>query len=57
MIFLQFPLLGILKQGWTVVGLALGAALAVMYAFVLVCGLYPSWLATRVEPARALMYE
>jgi putative ABC transport system permease protein len=56
-IYLQFPLLGILNQGWVVVGLALGAALAVMYGFVLVCGLYPSWLATRVEPARALMYE
>jgi putative ABC transport system permease protein len=57
LIYLQFPLLGILRHGWAVVGLALGGALAVMYVFVLVCGLYPSWLATRVEPARALMYE
>jgi putative ABC transport system permease protein len=56
-IYLQFPLLGILREGWAVVALALGAALAVLYGFVLLCGLYPSWLATRVEPARALMYE
>ncbi len=56
-IYLQFPLLGVIDEPWSVVGLALATVLAVMYGFVLLCGLYPSWLATRIEPARALMYE
>jgi putative ABC transport system permease protein len=36
---------------------ALTLALLVVYSFVLVCGLYPAWLATRVKPAQALQYE
>ena len=31
--------------------------LLVVYSFVLVCGLYPAWLATKVKPAQALQYE
>lgn len=56
-IYLQFPLLGLLDERGTVVACALGASLLVMYGFVFICGLYPSWLATRIEPARALGYE
>jgi ABC-type antimicrobial peptide transport system permease subunit len=32
-------------------------ATLVIYAFVTLCGLYPAWLATRVQPATALQYE
>jgi putative ABC transport system permease protein len=56
-IYLQFPLLGLLEEPWPVIAMALSVSLAVMYGFVTLCGLYPSWLATRIEPARALMYE
>ncbi|MBZ0270015.1 ABC transporter permease [bacterium] len=56
-LYLQFPLLGLLDERGAVVACALGASLVVMYGFVFVCGLYPSWLATRIEPARALGYE
>lgn len=33
------------------------AALATIYALTLLCGLYPSWLASRLQPADALRYE
>lgn len=36
---------------------AISLAAAIICAFVIVCGLYPSWLATRVEPAGALQHE
>jgi ABC-type lipoprotein release transport system permease subunit len=36
-------------------GLALAAAL--IYTLVLVAALYPSWLASRVQPAEALRWE
>lgn len=32
-------------------------ALATIYALTLLCGLYPSWLASRLQPADALRYE
>src|SRR5260221_118369 len=32
-------------------------ALGVTYAITLLCGAYPSWLASRIEPADALRYE
>jgi putative ABC transport system permease protein len=54
----QLPMLGIFRL---VSGLAftigLIAALATIYALTLLCGLYPSWLAGRVQPAQALHYE
>jgi putative ABC transport system permease protein len=56
-LYLQLPLLGLLHERGTVIASALGASLGVMYVFVVICGLYPSWLATRIEPARALGYE
>ena len=33
------------------------AALAVIYGITLLCGAYPSWLASTIEPADALRYE
>ncbi len=36
---------------------ALGVALAFMMSLALICGFYPSWLATRVLPAEALHYD
>ena len=32
-------------------------ALATIYALTILCGLYPSWLASRLQPADALRYE
>jgi putative ABC transport system permease protein len=57
-LFLQFVLLDLGAR--TPVGVylsALGLTLLLVYSFVLVCGLYPGWLATRVRPAEALQYE
>ncbi len=57
-IVLQLPILG----AFTIVtpaafssGFAL--ALATIYALTVLCGLYPSWLASRLQPADALRYE
>jgi len=36
---------------------SLFASLAVIYALTLLCGLYPSRLATRVQPVEALRWE
>lgn len=54
----QLPILGIFKLV-TPVAYAIGiaGALATIYALTLLCGLYPSWLAARVQPAEALHYE
>jgi putative ABC transport system permease protein len=58
LIFLQFPLFGANFGADSIVFIT-GAILAtvVIYAFVTFCGLYPAWLATRVQPAAALQYE
>lgn len=56
-LFLQLPLLGVFDASWQAVAMAVGTALAVLYGVVLACGFYPSWLASRVQPAAALMYE
>jgi len=57
-LFFQAPLLGLTGSiGYPVLILAAVIAAVVLAAFVAVCGLYPSWLATRVDPARALQYE
>ena len=59
-LFLQLPLFGVdLGIGASWFGYITGvvAATVVLYAFVTFCGLYPAWLATRVQPATALQYE
>jgi putative ABC transport system permease protein len=54
----QLPILGIFKFVTpTAYGIGVAASLATIYALTLLCGLYPSWLAGRVQPAQALHYE
>jgi putative ABC transport system permease protein len=55
---LQLPILGVLElvtREAFVFGFA--GALAAIYALTVLCGLYPSWLASRLQPADALRYE
>jgi putative ABC transport system permease protein len=57
-IFLQMPILQVIHwMPWQAYGLALAISLAIIYPFVVACGLYPAWLATRIHPAKALQYE
>lgn len=57
-VILQLPLLGVFAIVTPAVyGLGIVTALAVIYGITLLCGLYPSWLASRLEPAEALRYE
>jgi putative ABC transport system permease protein len=54
----QLPILGVFRlvaPPAYVAGIA--GALATIYGLTLLCGLYPSWLAGRVQPAQALHYE
>jgi putative ABC transport system permease protein len=57
-IILQLPVLGafslVSKSAFT---LGFAGALATIYALTVLCGLYPSWLASRLTPAEALRYE
>ena len=54
----QLPILGVFRlvtpsaftMGWA-------GALATIYGLTVLCGLYPSWLASRLQPADALRYE
>lgn len=57
-VVLQLPILGAFKLVSTAAFTAgfLGA-LATIYALTVLCGLYPSWLASRLQPADALRYE
>lgn len=57
-VVLQLPLLGFTRfvsPGEFAMGFV--SALAVIYAITLLCGAYPSWLASRIDPAEALRYE
>lgn len=58
LLYLQLPLLAI-NPGTPlhVYLLALTLALLIVFSFVTMCGLYPSWLATKVRPAEALQHE
>jgi putative ABC transport system permease protein len=54
----QFPLLGAI--GWVsngVYAVAMALAALTIYGLTVVSALYPSWLATQVQPAEALHYE
>jgi putative ABC transport system permease protein len=57
-IILQLPILGaftlVSPSAFTAGFLG---ALATIYALTVLCGLYPSWLASRLQPADALRYE
>jgi putative ABC transport system permease protein len=57
-VILQLPILGAFKIV-TPAAFTLGfiASLATIYALTILCGLYPSWLASRLQPADALRYE
>jgi putative ABC transport system permease protein len=58
LIFLQLPLFGAnFGVGWPVFLGGVALATLVIYSFVTLCGLYPAWLATRIQPATALQYE
>ena len=58
LIILQAPLLGIFDEVPLQVYLfALTLAALSLSLLVVGCGLYPSWLATRIRPAHALQYE
>ena len=57
-IVLQLPLLGVFALVQPAVfGIGVVAALVVIYGISLMCGWYPSWLASQVTPAEALRYE
>jgi putative ABC transport system permease protein len=57
-IVLQLPLLGLMHVVTTgEFSAGFVSALAVIYGITLLCGAYPSWLASRIEPAEALRYE
>lgn len=54
----QLPMLGVFHVVTpTIFTAGIAAALAVIYAITLLCGMYPGWLASRVPPAEALRYE
>jgi putative ABC transport system permease protein len=57
-VILQLPILGAFKIV-TPAAFTLGfvTSLATIYALTILCGLYPSWLASRLQPADALRYE
>jgi putative ABC transport system permease protein len=56
-VVVQFPLLDLIGINTTVFGFGLVVSLVLIYALTLAAGLYPSWLATKVQPAEALHYE
>ena len=56
----QFDLLSLVLGSWIPIHIAMGglaAGAVVLYLLVLLCGLYPSWLAVRVRPAEALHHD
>ncbi len=53
----QFPLLDLIDIDAKVFVFGLLASLVSIYALTFAAGLYPSWLATKVQPAEALHYE
>jgi putative ABC transport system permease protein len=58
LVVVQFPLLeliGFISTEVYVVSVIV--SLVIIYSLTFVCGLYPSWLATKVQPAEALHHE
>lgn len=57
-LFLQVPILQLISAvPFSIFMAGLLEAVLVIYLFVTFCGLYPGWLATRVQPAQALQHE
>lgn len=57
-LYIQVPVLGLFGRVETSTFLiALVIAHVMIYSFIVACGLYPSWLATRIEPSQALQCE
>jgi putative ABC transport system permease protein len=55
---LQLPILGTFAAlTWSTSLYSLVSAVVMIYVISFVCALYPSWFATRIEPAEALHYE
>lgn len=55
---IQFPLLAIIGPvGASVYAWSFLISVLVIYALTTLCGLYPSWMASRIQPAAALHYE
>ena len=60
LIVIQLPILGILsvmQVPTTIFAAGVAVAVALMFFFTWLCGIYPSWLATTIEPADALRAE
>jgi putative ABC transport system permease protein len=58
LLVMQFPMLGIIDFISTKVYMtALVISIIFIYGVAIVCGLYPSWLATKVQPTEALHAE
>ena len=53
----QVPILDFVPLDGDVFATALGLSAFLLLTLTAVCGLYPSWLATRIQPAEALHYE
>jgi putative ABC transport system permease protein len=54
----QLPVLGIFTLVTPAAfAVGLGGSLAMIYGIALLCGTYPGWLASRIQPAQALHYE
>jgi len=57
-VFLQLPAIGVFAfVPWQIYVYGLVVAVIVLYCFVVLCALYPGWMATRIHPARALQHE
>jgi putative ABC transport system permease protein len=58
LVIAQLPIIGLFQVVTPLAyAIGIGVALATIYALTLLSGLYPSWLAGRVQPAEALHYE
>src|SRR5262245_53468512 len=58
LVVIQFPLLNFLGfASWNVYTISILISLSLIYLLTIICGLYPSRLATKVHPAEALHYE
>jgi putative ABC transport system permease protein len=58
LLILQVPFLGLMDSvNWSPVFLTLSFSTIFMYLLASISGLYPAWLASKIQPANALHYE